>query len=148
MCPSTGSRVSDDIISREAIKAPSGSPPPSALARTRMSGVTLYLKSEKRLPVRPNPVCTSSNISMAPCLQHALRSPARKLSSGCTTPASACTGSTRTAAVLLLIICTASWLLNSAMVVAGMSGLKAFRYSSEPCTLRAPVVDPWYALRK
>ena len=56
MCPSGGLCVMHRIILRFAIKAPSGNPPPNALARSRISGTTPYFSNANIRPVLPNPV--------------------------------------------------------------------------------------------
>ncbi len=66
MWPSGGSCASTESTELEPQNAPSGKPPPSALARTMMSGVTPKCSSAKSLPVRPKPVSTSSKMSRAP----------------------------------------------------------------------------------
>ena len=45
-----------------AITAPIGNPPAMAFAKVLISGVTLNVCDANISPVRPNPVCTSSNI--------------------------------------------------------------------------------------
>ena len=54
---------------RETSTAPIGtSPPESALARQIMSGSSPQCSSARKRPVRPMPVCTSSQTNSAPAL--------------------------------------------------------------------------------
>ena len=45
---------------------PIGSPPAIAFAHVVISGTVFVSSEAKNLPVRPNPVCTSSNIKRIP----------------------------------------------------------------------------------
>ncbi len=72
------------MISRGAIIAPSGMPEAIPLATSRMSGTTPVCSAANILPVRPMPLCTSSNTSRMPCRSHSARSRARKPSGGTT----------------------------------------------------------------
>ena len=52
-----------DFITRFVLPiAPIAIPPTNAFARVRISGLILNNSCANKLPVRPNPVCTSSNI--------------------------------------------------------------------------------------
>jgi hypothetical protein len=51
---------------REVTSAAAGTPPPSALDVTRMSGTTSACSKANHRPVRPRPVSASSAISKAP----------------------------------------------------------------------------------
>ena len=85
--------------SGEATMAPMGTPPPRALAREIMSGTTPKCWKPNHLPVLPNPVCTSSTISSAPCSEHRSLAVRKYSRSAGMTPPSPCTGSSMTAAV-------------------------------------------------
>ncbi len=70
------------MSSRGAIIAPSGMPEAIPLASSRMSGTTPECSAANILPVRPMPVCTSSNTSMMPCASQSARSRGRKSAGG------------------------------------------------------------------
>jgi hypothetical protein len=55
-----------------------GMPLPSPLAMTMTSGTMPAWSKPKNLPVRPNPLCTSSTISKMPCSVHSWRSSCMK----------------------------------------------------------------------
>src|SRR5260370_543059 len=57
--------------------APSGSPPPSGLARAMMSGTMPLCWNAKSVPVRPRPHWISSKIKIAPARAASLRRGAR-----------------------------------------------------------------------
>ena len=82
-----------------AMVAPIGiTPPPSALARHRMSGCTFSCSQANILPVRPMPVCTSSRIISAPNSSQSLRTAVKYPCGGRITPPSPWIGSRITAA--------------------------------------------------
>ena len=72
------------MISRCAIIAPSGMPDAIPLATSRMSGTTPVCSAANIFPVRPIPVCTSSNTSRMPCWSQSARRPGRKPAGGTT----------------------------------------------------------------
>ncbi len=95
------------------------------------------------MPVRPNPACTSSQISSAPCLCSSASASGRKPAGGIITPWP-CTGS--------MIIAATSPLRSSAsraarspsgISVPGSSGPKPRLNSSAPFTDSEPAVSPW-----
>ncbi len=65
------------ITSDFPITAPSGSPPPSALAHVEMSGTMPACSYAAHVPVRQRPLCTSSAINRMPCSSHSARKPRR-----------------------------------------------------------------------
>ena len=85
------------MISVEAPKAPTGSPPPITLPKHQMLGWTPYHCAAPPAQSR-NPVITSSKSSRAPTASQAARSPSRKPGRGATSPMLAATGSTQTTA--------------------------------------------------
>ncbi len=67
--------------------APIGTKPPdSALATVTMSGCTPSCSKAKNLPVRPMPVCTSSQISKAPCRRNSACAAVKNPGGGMCTP--------------------------------------------------------------
>ena len=85
--------------SSRAIAAPIGSPFASAFASVNTSGVTSTPWNANHVPVRPTPVCTSSNSSRAPRSSHSRRARRRYSGESGITPPSPSTGSSSTAAV-------------------------------------------------
>ncbi len=65
-----GSDFSNAIFSFDAIKAPTGIPPPIALPIAKISGTISKFINPNNLPVRPNPGCISSKINRAPTSSH------------------------------------------------------------------------------
>ena len=122
---------------------PSGMPPPNALATTNKSGVASQCSHANGAPVRPKPVTTSSNTSSAPTSEQRRRSPGRKPSSGMRTPASACIGSTITAATDSSMRSSVAESLNGSNVTSGSNGANGCRYTGLPPTDTAPKVSPW-----
>mmetsp|Transcript_43670 Transcript_43670/g.72567 ORF Transcript_43670/g.72567 Transcript_43670/m.72567 type:complete len:293 (+) Transcript_43670:131-1009(+) len=77
---------------------PMGTPPPSALADVKISGVTPRFSCPHNLPVRPTPVCTSSKMSSAPCSSQSSRALRKKSALPGRMPPSPCNGSSIMAA--------------------------------------------------
>ncbi len=88
-------------IASVASTAPIGiTPLVSPLAQVIMSGITPYFSAPHAVPVRPNPVITSSKIRRMPCLVQISRSRSRYPFGGISTPVEPATGSTITAAIV------------------------------------------------
>ena len=79
--------------------APIGKPLASPFASVTASGFVPRRCHAKKLPVRPTPVCTSSNTSKAPCSSAMSRARARNSGRAGWMPPSPCTGSMRMHAV-------------------------------------------------
>ena len=126
------------------MKAPSGRPPPKALATVITSGVTPQFWQANHRPERPIPPCTSSHMSKAPRSVHSSRRPGRKPSDGIRTPPSPWTGSTITAAVSSpTASAAASRSSKGAKRTGSSSGSKGLRHSCFQVTESAPKVRPW-----
>lgn len=78
------------------------------MAMTRISGRTPLYSEAKYLPVRPNPLCTSSTMSRIPCVSHTARRPSRNSVGAGTYPPSPRTGSMMMAAVSRGEVCCVS----------------------------------------
>src|SRR5262249_54822319 len=76
----------------------------------------------KSRPVRPNPVTTSSSTRSAPVSSHRRRRAGRNPGEGMRTPASACTGSTITAAVVSSMAASAAGSSKGSHPTAGRGG--------------------------
>lgn len=77
------------------------------LAITRISGFAPLSSTANQDPVRQNPLCTSSMISMMPCLSQIFLKPCRNSGGEDTYPPSPSTGSIMIAAVSLGVVCWA-----------------------------------------
>ena len=126
--------------------APTGRPPPSALAAVSTSGRTGSCSYAHRVPVLPIPHWTSSKTSAAPTASHASRAATRTSSAIGKMPASPWIGSIITAAVRSL---------TAARRAAGSSrgtetkprgrGPKRSSRASRGVAASAPSVRPWKA---
>mmetsp|Transcript_31237 Transcript_31237/g.93752 ORF Transcript_31237/g.93752 Transcript_31237/m.93752 type:complete len:317 (+) Transcript_31237:80-1030(+) len=112
--------------------APSGTPPPTALAHVRTSGLTPRCWCAQSLPVRPTPAWTSSNTSKAPLASQSSRAFWKNAASPTRTPPSPWTGSIKTAATS----CSANAASNDA------ASLKS-KCAARPGT-RQQASGPWY----
>src|SRR6266550_846080 len=134
-------RLARSPIFRENAIAPMGIPPAIDFARQRMSGASPYCSIAKSVPVRPNPVWTSSTMRSAPrSAQTRAASCANSRVAG-RTPPSPWTSSKMNAAVRSVIAASrASGLLNGTCEKSGTSGPNRSRYSGPHVADNAPIV--------
>ncbi len=93
------------MTSARATTPPMDMPLPMPLAKVRMSGGPLAAwacQPQKWSPVRPHPVCTSSEIHRMPCRSRTSRNAAYSPSGGAVNPPTPCTGSAISAATPLV----------------------------------------------
>ena len=86
----------------------SGIPEAIPFAAVMISGTTPKCSNANHLPVRPKPDCTSSKMSMMPCLSQMSRNPFMKDAGGTIYPPSPNTDSIKMAAVSRGAVCEAS----------------------------------------
>ena len=110
-----------------------------------MSGSSPQCSSARKRPVRPSPVCTSSQTNSAPCSRHsALRARRGSPAAAGSTPLP-CTGSTTNAATSPARSSRSSAPAspNGTAAPPGSNGPKPSRNSALPLSASAPVVSPW-----
>ena len=120
-----------------------GSPPATPLAKEQASGCTPYCWKQKREPVRPMPVCTSSTSSSQSRSRQSLARPETNSGSMGSTPPSPCTSSSNTAHTSWP---AASWTLassGSAWRKPSVKGKKYWWNTSCPVAARVVMVRPW-----
>ena len=129
---------------RATSSAPIGRPLASPFASVTASGFVPRRCHAKKLPVRPTPVCTSSNTSKAPCSSAMSRARARNSGRAGWMPPSPCTGSMRMHAVSSSTAAASdAESFSLAKRTPGTSGSNAARFAGWPVTESAPSVRPW-----
>src|SRR5581483_7793368 len=128
----------------QTTRQPIGSPFASPLASVSASGRTPDCSKQKKVPVRPTPVCTSSKTSSAPSSSASVLAACRNSGAAGRTPPSPCTGSSRIRPVSGRAAATSdSTSFSSAKETPGTSGSKAVRFSGWPVAESEPSVRPW-----
>src|SRR5581483_5743143 len=120
--------------------APIGKPFASPFASVTRSGRTPSCSKAKNEPVRPRPVCTSSNARSAP----SSRAAARNAGWSGITPPSPRTGSSSTTPTSSAIApCSAATSFGGTKRTPPSSGSKAARFAGWPVAESEPSVRPW-----
>src|SRR5579875_1314422 len=130
------------------MRAPTGRPPPSALALVSASGTTPLCSYAQSVPVRPIPVWISSKISAAPTRSQASRAAASSSLESGSTPDSPWIGSSSTAAVRSPTAAASAAGSFSATTKPGTSGANGACLDSWGVADSAPKVRPWKASRR